>query len=89
MVEEVLNHPYTVLGVWAVALLWLVILGCGLYLLRRPGAWWKRLGLFLLVLLLASLAARGLLQLKWAGGRPWGVVRVAGVIQGGVPLGQG
>lgn len=81
MVEEVLNNPYTVLGVWAVALLWLVILAYGLHLLKHPGAWWKRLGLFLLVLLLASLAARGLLSLKWAGGEPWGIVRAAGVIQ--------
>lgn len=81
MVEDALNHPYTVLGVWAVALLWVVILGCGFHFLRRPGAWWKRLGLFLLVLLLASLAARGLLSLKWAGGEPWGIVRAVGVIQ--------
>lgn len=80
MVEEALSHPYTVLGVWAVALLWVVLLGYGLHVLSRPGPWWKRLGLFLLVLLLASLAARGLLSLKWAGGEPWGIVAV-GVIQ--------
>lgn len=77
MLAEALRHPYAILGVWGVALLWVLILGFGFHLLRSREPWWKRLGLFVLVLLLTCLLARWVLSLKWSGGEPWGLVVAA------------